>query len=470
MTSVRNSFDEALLDTLCEVVWVKDKSELTEDFLWDWVTKTVESFKNRQLPNIEELFKRELSMEENQGDVEAQVTNYFHACNMLIRTNGLVSLFKTEDGTKKKCKILVNGLPARLKKKVKNEIDFRAPEAKSNVPVLFNLIMEQALDDAKIEGAVRSENGKRNQGAANNPARNNVNKQKGFSAPKPQYLGKRTRTDRIQQQVSAPKPQYLDSGAYKSCISRGDVEKLEGTDVEIVKLHQPVSCDLVGGQSLEVKEVVYLKLSLRTAAGPVNIHTPVECLIVEGDDDFLLGQDVLSMLGIDVDRQLELLAWSDGADDDDIVEDPAVSRKDEDEIKQAVELMISRALDEGFPSDRVEQLRTAIFMYDIWRVKLGDDPPAKVPPLKVRLKPGAKPYKTKARKYSPDLQHFLEEFNDTLVSLGWVYENPNARWACPALPVKKAGGANEYRQTTDYKPLNAQVEPLVGTMPNLDVD
>ncbi|GMF42398.1 unnamed protein product [Phytophthora fragariaefolia] len=108
-------------------------------------------------------------------------------------------------------------------------------------------------------------------------------------------------------------------------------------------------------------------------------------------------------------------------------------------------------------------------MYDIWRVQLGDDPPAKVPPLKLRLKPGAKPYTTKARKYPPELQLFLGDFNNTLERLGWVYENPNARWACPALPVKKSGGANEYRQTTDYKPTNAQVEPHAGTMPNLDV-
>jgi hypothetical protein len=56
-----------------------------------------------------------------------------------------------------------------------------------------------------------------------------------------------------------------------------------------------------------------------------------------------------------------------------------------------------------------------------------------------------------------------------LVRLGWVYENQGARWACAALPVNKSG-SNEYRQTTDYKPVNAQVESLVGTMPNLDVD
>ncbi|KAJ0397605.1 hypothetical protein ATCC90586_008182 [Pythium insidiosum] len=66
------------------------------------------------------------------------------------------------------------------------------------------------------------------------------------------------------------------------------------------------------------------------------------------------------------------------------------------------------------------------------------------------------------------MQQYLEEFNSTLVKLGWVYENPDARWACAALPVKKPSGG--YRQTTDYKPVNAQVEPLAGLMPNLDVD
>lgn len=265
-------------------------------------------------------------------------------------------------------------------------------------------------------------------------------------------------------------PYCADSGAFKSCISRADVDKLSKEEIETVELRQPILCELVGGRTLKVETVVYLKLSLRTAAGPVNIHSPVECLIVDGQDEFLLGRDVLSMLGIDVDRQLELLVWSDGSDDDDIDDDPAVSRKDDDEIKEAVEAMIARASDEGFPSERVDRLRTVIYMYDIWRVNLGDDPPAKVPPLKIRLKSGAKPYKTKARKYPPELQRFLEDFNNTLESLGWVYENPDARWACPALPVKKAGGANEFRQTTDYKPTNAQVEPLVGTMPNLDVD
>ncbi|KAG1687898.1 hypothetical protein DVH05_004550 [Phytophthora capsici] len=73
--------------------------------------KTVESFKNRTLRNIEKLSQRELSVDESQCDVEAQ-----------------------------------------LKKSVKNEIDFRAQGAKSSVPELFKLIVEQPRTRRKSIG------------------------------------------------------------------------------------------------------------------------------------------------------------------------------------------------------------------------------------------------------------------------------------------------------------------------------
>lgn len=89
--------------------------------------------------------------------------------------------------------------------------------------------------------------------------------------------------------------------------------------------------------------------------------------------------------------------------------------------------------------------------------------------MKIRLKQDAKPYKCKARKYPPEVRAFMEDFNHKLEELGWVFENPNSRWACPALPVRK-GAANDYRQTADYKPLNVQVEGIAGVMPNPQVD
>lgn len=264
-----------------------------------------------------------------------------------------------------------------------------------------------------------------------------------------------------------------DSGAETSCISSTTLKKInkQGVTNEVVELTTPIECKLPGGKKTLARAVTKLKLSLMTAAGPVNIIKPVSCLILEcEEDEFLLGDDVLKLLGIDVDRQLELLAApskGDGDDDDDIPDVEA--DKDEEAIRLAVEAMIQRALDEGFPVGKIERLRTIVYAYDVWRLTLGSDPPANVEPMRIRMKAGCKPFRAKARKYAPEYQAFLESFNDKLVSLGWVYENPSSRWACAALPVRKSGGS-DFRQTVDYKPFNSQTEPIAGIMPNLHVD
>ncbi|ETK86280.1 hypothetical protein L915_09083 [Phytophthora nicotianae] len=84
--------------------------------------------------------------------------------------------------------------------------------------------------------------------------------------------------------------------------------------------------------------------------------------------------------------------------------------------------------------------------------------------MKVRFKPGAKPYRCKARKYPAEVSHFLDDFNDKLVELGWEYEIERvARRA--QQPVRKENG--EYRQKADYKPAYALIEAIVRVMPDL---
>ncbi|KAE9147319.1 hypothetical protein PF005_g33619 [Phytophthora fragariae] len=114
------------------------------------------------------------------------------------------------------------------------------------------------------------------------------------------------------------------------------------------------------------------------------------------DDEFIIGRDLLATLGIDVDRQLEQLATH---RDDETSGDPFSLEADEppaerqaatdDEVRAAVEVLIERALQHGFPPDKVDKLRLIVFAYDVWRLELRDDPPARVPPLEVRLKEGA---------------------------------------------------------------------------------
>jgi hypothetical protein len=110
---------------------------------------------------------------------------------------------------------------------------------------------------------------------------------------------------------------------------------------------------LAGGKTLEITKTAYLKLSLATAAGPVNIVEPVECLVLDTEDEeFLLGKDVLAALGIDIERQLELLAAPGRDEDGDEKEDPVIGDDaiSDADVRRAVESMIQEAFKGRLPS------------------------------------------------------------------------------------------------------------------------
>jgi len=267
-------------------------------------------------------------------------------------------------------------------------------------------------------------------------------------------------------------PYCADSGADVSVIGWKQLRTLMEIDgsVRTTTLANQVTIKTAGGHDMIASEEVELRLQLHTAAGPVVIEKPVSCLVLDMDnDEFILGKDVLAELGIDVDRQLEQLVVNEDTIDDDpigIDDDATIGATDMEEVQEALSLMIDAAIENGFPSERRLELEAIVRKFDVWRLKLGDDPPARVPPLSVRLVKGAKPQKCKARHYPPHLVEFMRGFNAELERLGWVYENPTSRWASAALPVSK-NGSNEYRQTSDYRAVNALLDAIAGMMPNL---
>jgi hypothetical protein len=201
-----------------------------------------------------------------------------------------------------------------------------------------------------------------------------------------------------------------DSGADRSGMSMTVYEKFVTAcpEVQAVRLEEPLMCSGADGKLIEVNMTVNLHLRLRTVAGSVRIAKPVECLIIPGDtDEFLLGNDVLTMLGIDVQLQLDLFvanATQKEQDDEfDDADEPQVGSSTvlTDGLRAAVETLIECAVEKGFSAERAAELRRIATRFDIWRLKLGDDPPAHVPPMKVRLKPVATPYRCKVRRYPP---------------------------------------------------------------------
>jgi hypothetical protein len=76
---------------------------------------------------------------------------------------------------------------------------------------------------------------------------------------------------------------------------------------------------------------------------------------------------------------------------------------------------------------------------DIFRLKLGADPPANVKPLFIKLRDGAEPVRMSARKYAPPQLKFVRDKIRELYELGLVYKNTGAEWASPPLILTKEG-------------------------------
>lgn len=151
MLSIKSYIEDNLLETLCEVRWGVFKSDLTDEFILEKTKEETDCFKNQVLPLVKELFKIKLVMNMNNEDINARVTEYIHLCNTLIRSNRLSAFFQTPAGTKKKCKILVNSLPQRLKRNVENEIKNRCPEGEGNIMKFCSLMNQQALGKLRTE-------------------------------------------------------------------------------------------------------------------------------------------------------------------------------------------------------------------------------------------------------------------------------------------------------------------------------
>ena len=106
---------------------------------------------------------------------------------------------------------------------------------------------------------------------------------------------------------------------------------------------------------------------------------------------------------------------------------------------------------------------------DIFRIKLGSDPPVKVAPMRIRLVPTAVPVRVKLRRYSEPQQKFLQQKVRELKHLGLVKRNTQSSSAYAPLLVTKPGPDN-FRFTPDLRPVNTVTVPTAWPMPNLETN
>ena len=143
--------------------------------------------------------------------------------------------------------------------------------------------------------------------------------------------------------------------------------------------------------------------------------------------------------------------------------------EDPNETTRLLGISVDQAVKDGLPKDMESTLGSLVMEFrDIFRSQLGSDPPAKIPPMKIRLKPGTRPFRAKVRKYSPSQAEFLRKKVGELLELGLVYRNPDSRWASAPHLVPKSGSAEQWRFTVDLRAVNKMTEPVAWPMPHLD--
>ena len=104
---------------------------------------------------------------------------------------------------------------------------------------------------------------------------------------------------------------------------------------------------------------------------------------------------------------------------------------------------------------------------DIFRIKLGPDPPAKVEPLCITLNENARPVRCTQRRYGPAQRAFIASTIKILEDVKAVYVNAKARWAGPALVVLKPG-TEKFRFTVCLRAPNRERMPIASAIPDLE--
>ncbi|KAH7462617.1 Retrovirus-related Pol polyprotein from transposon 297 [Phytophthora ramorum] len=301
----------------------------------------------------------------------------------------------------------------------------------------------------------------------------------------------------------------LDSGADDSVVSGGIVRALESAGVPILTFSANTALEPVGGHLIPVaRKVRFGEVEFATSAGPLLLRN-LDCLVHEEDRSLALtvGRPVMNRLGYSTDgllaaartRQPEYCLTEpaeedsdknnsplvrvqamrtrlldeldvDGDDLDELVASPRLVAETTRAVQEALELKIQEARANGLTSKEGDDLQELLFRHiDVFRLSFGDDPPVRVPPLRVHLKEGARPVKAKARRYPPDHKRYLEEHIEELVRHGLVKKNHRSRWAsAPRIVAKRKPG--EYRMTVDTRAVNALTEPMPWPMPDIEAD
>jgi len=165
------------------------------------------------------------------------------------------------------------------------------------------------------------------------------------------------------------------------------------------------------------------------------------------------------------------------ATEDDDQLPPEVGGIDRDEIAACLDSALTAAADQGLSLPAVHRLREALHgdLFDVFRVRLGPDPPADVPPVRVDMRPGIETVRQPRRRYSPEESRYMKDMMQTLVEFGYVVTAADVQLASPAHVVRRPGIPvtepldKRFRLTFDLRAVNQYTIPTNYPLPDIDL-
>ncbi|ETL25421.1 hypothetical protein L916_20724 [Phytophthora nicotianae] len=469
LVSIKSPMEPRILEHLAHYEFRTTVEEVTEVRLQEDIKRRVGTLMNDHVPDVTGLFSNSLKMDMKVADIQARVVKYFMDFDQLADDHGLMAWV---------------GRGPTLSALLLDDVAlYELIVCRAKYQQHFHTMQSELKRDdppkGKAAASTKSGNKKQQQIKTVGKAERYKSEPKGVSAPprtvclvckgphwaKDSPDASEEMKQEIQRELQARRARKEDRAKTVRTVRAGegrrvcvngvldvpfcpDTEELQGvaSGVELEALNPVIPVQVAGGARITCRDTVMLDLRIETAAGPLHL-TNVSCLVMDGhEDEFLLGRNTMQDIGIDI-RLFEQLAGGhvEDANDDDVSGD----------IPHLAPELLS-------------DLRKLIYEYaDVWRVRIGADPPADVEPLRVKLRDDAVPYRSGTKKYPPQQrQFFFREFVLELEQHGLVRRNNASHWACPALPVKKPH-SNEFRCIVDYRTPNKCTVPLPGATPNL---
>jgi hypothetical protein len=139
-----------------------------------------------------------------------------------------------------------------------------------------------------------------------------------------------------------------------------------------------------------------------------------------------------------------------------------------EKLDMAREQLMQKAVQTGLPMGNEREMRDLAQEFaDIFRIRLDDAEPAKVPNMTVNIKKEVRPTKAPPRQYNPRQKAFIETYCERLVKNKLAVKTPTSDWASPPLLVKK-DPPHYFRFTLDLRGPNYATEKSDLTVPNFE--